>query len=319
MTEKGNRLQARPFLKWAGGKRQLLEQLQAHLPPELDQGGVTRYVEPFVGSGALFFSLVQAYNIQDCLLADVNPELILVYKTIQQGVTELIESLEELENRYLELNQDRRKEFYYLVREKYNQQRERIRYREFTPDWVPRAAYMIFLNRTGYNGLFRLNSKGEYNVPFGRYKNPRILDAGNLGEVARLLQDVCIRYGDFEEIEDFVDAQTLVYFDPPYRPLSKTAHFTSYATGGFEDREQLRLATFYRRLHLKGCKLMLSNSDPHNVDTEDDFFERAYQGFRIERLQARRNINRDAAKRGFISELLILNFNGHAISDNTLP
>jgi DNA adenine methylase len=168
---------------------------------------------------------------------------------------------------------------------------------------------MLFMNRTGYNGLFRVNSQGEFNVPFGRYKNPRLLDAGNLRRVAALLQDVIIQQGDFEEIEPFVDRKTLVYFDPPYRPLSPTAHFTSYSAQIFDDQQQLRLADFFRRLDAKGSKLMLSNSDPHNVDPEDDFFERAYRGFRIERLQARRNINRNAGKRGKISELLILNYN----------
>jgi DNA adenine methylase len=167
---------------------------------------------------------------------------------------------------------------------------------------------MLFLNRTGYNGLFRLNSKGEFNVPCGLYNNPRILDAENLRNVSRLLNQVSIQYGDFEEVGGFVDEKTLVYFDPPYRPLSDTAHFTAYSKDLFDDRQQLRLAEFYRRLDTKGGKLMLSNSDPRNVDEDDDFFEQAYNGYRIERLKAKRNINRDPEKRGPISELLILNY-----------
>jgi DNA adenine methylase len=299
---------AQPFLKWAGGKRQLLEQLESHFPPELESGALLRYVEPFVGSGAVFFNVFQSYPVKDCLIADVNPELILVYQTIQQEVERLIDQLVEIETSYLGLNHAQRRDFYYQIREKYNDQRISIDYSEFHSTWVKRSAYMLFLNHTGYNGLFRLNSKGEFNVPCGRYKNPRILDTENLRNVSRLLNQVSIQYGDFEEVAEFVDDKTLVYFDPPYRPLSPTAHFTAYSKDLFDDRQQLRLAEFYRRLDAKGGKLMLSNSDPHNVDVEDDFFERAYHGFRLERLQAKRNINRDPKKRGPISELLILNY-----------
>ena len=299
---------AHPFLKWAGGKRQLLEQLESYFPPELGSGVLSRYVEPFIGSGAVFFKLFQTYRLQECLIADINPELILVYRTIQRQVGGLIEQLEELEARYLEKDEDGRRDFYYQTREQYNKQRESIDFGEYDPAWISRAAYMLFLNRTGYNGLFRVNSKGEFNVPCGRYINPRILDAENLRNVSAVLNQVIIQYGDFEEVADFVDHKTLVYFDPPYRPLSETAHFTTYSKEVFDDRQQLRLADFYRRLDAQGARLMLSNSDPHNIDPQDDFFERAYRGFRIERLQAKRNINRDASKRGPISELLILNY-----------
>lgn len=299
---------ARPFLKWAGGKRQLLEQLKSHLPPEVDDGRITRYVEPFIGSGAVFFDLVQSYKLDDCLIADVNPELILVYQTIQRRVEELIDQLGDLEKDYLSLREADRRNFYYQIRDRYNIQRDLVDFRVLESTWVERSAYMLFLNRTGYNGLYRVNSKGEFNVPCGRYKNPRILDEVNLHNVSSILNRVSIRYGDFEEIADFVDHKTLVYFDPPYRPISETAHFTTYSKHAFDDNQQLRLADFYRRLDAKGAKLLLSNSDPHNIDPQDDFFERAYDGFRIERLQAKRNINRDPEKRGPISELLILNY-----------
>jgi DNA adenine methylase len=312
MSEKSDPLRAKPFLKWAGGKRQLLAQLEVHFPPQLHNGEISRYAEPFVGSGALFFEIFQNYPIQECLLADVNPELILVYKTIQQDVNGLINRLGGIEMHYLELDPDQRKDFYYQIRAGYNLQRESFQYQEIDSEWTLRAAYMLFLNRTGYNGLFRLNSKGEFNVPYGRYKNPRILDAENLHSVAALLHGVSIHYGDFGDTADFVNERTLVYFDPPYRPLSSTAHFTSYSKERFDDQQQLRLADFYRQLDAEGAKLMLSNSDPHNVDPQDDFFDRAYRGFRIERLKARRNINRDAGKRGQISELLVLNYNSES-------
>ncbi|MFN2212896.1 MAG: DNA adenine methylase [Anaerolineales bacterium] len=308
MATSSKHTQARPFLKWAGGKRQLLDQMQAYFPKELLNGEISRYAEPFLGSGALFFKIMQSYPIQECLLADINHELILVYKTIQQDVNSLIGSLGVIESQFSQLNQEQRREYYYQIREKYNQQRTSIQIMEFEPNWIQRAAYMIFLNRTGFNGLFRVNSSGEFNVPYGRYEHPRILDRENLHLVAALLQRVCLDYGDFEAIADFVNEQTLVYFDPPYRPLSPTAHFTSYSTGRFGDQQQLRLARFYRSLDGQGGRLMLSNSDPHNVDPSDNFFERAYRGFYIKRLKARRNINRDAEKRGQISELLILNY-----------
>ena len=308
MPVKSDQLQAKPFLKWAGGKRQLLAQLESHFPAQLFNGEISCYVEPFVGSGALFFKVFQTFPIRECFLADVNPELILVYKTLQEDVSGLVSELRSIEECYLNLDLEQRKEYYYQVREDYNRQRASIQFRDFEANWILRAAHMLFLNRTGYNGLFRLNSEGAFNVPFGRYANPRILDEENLYGVAELLQNVIIHYGDFEETAEMVNNHTLVYFDPPYRPLSTTAHFTSYSKERFDDAQQLRLADYYRFLDAKGAKLMLSNSDPHNVDPEDDFFEDIYRGFRIERLKARRNINRKADKRGQISEILILNY-----------
>jgi len=299
---------ARPFLKWAGGKSQLLGQLEGHFPPDLCNGEIRRYIEPFVGSGAVFFKVRQAYPIQEIILADVNIELILAYRTIQQDVESLVAALSDLQQRYLTLTEDERREFFYQVRQQYNQAREQVSVESCQSAWLSRTAQMLFLNRTCYNGLFRLNAAGAFNVPFGRYTNPRLLDADNLRTVSRLLQGVSINYGDFTAIESNVDAATFVYFDPPYRPISKTARFTSYSRTSFNDTEQLRLAHFYRRLDGLGAKLMLSNSDPHNLDPGDDFFEQAYAGYRIERVQAGRNINSQSQKRGPISELVILNY-----------
>ena len=191
------RIHAKPFLKWAGGKRQLLAQIETHFPEQLKTGEILRYVEPFVGSGALFFKVFQSFKIQDCLLADINPELILVYKSIQQDVEGVVGALRSMEQSYLALNSDQRSNFYYQVREDYNQQRQSIQFQEFESNWISRSARMLFLNRTGYNGLFRLNSKGAYNVPHGRYENPRILDVENLKRVSSLLHGVNIRYCDF--------------------------------------------------------------------------------------------------------------------------
>ena len=299
---------ARPFLKWAGGKGQLLTQLEGYFPPGLRNGEIRRYIEPFVGSGAVFFRVRQAYPIQETILADVNIELILAYKTVQQDVESLLAALGDLQQHYLTLTENERREFFYQVRQQYNQEREWVSVASFQNAWVGRTAQMLFLNRTCYNGLFRLNAAGAFNVPFGRYINPRLLDADNLRAASRLLQGVSITYGDFTAIESNVNAATFVYFDPPYRPISKTANFTAYSRTNFNDAEQLRLANFYRHLDGVGAKLMLSNSDPHNLDAGDDFFEQAYAGFRIERVQAGRNINSQSQKRGPVSELVILNY-----------
>jgi DNA adenine methylase len=242
------------------------------------------------------------------VLADISPELILAYKTIQSDVENLVVALSELQEGYIPLAERERRDFYYRIRQAYNLGRGQASLDEFQPSWVSRTAQMLFLNRTCYNGLFRLNASGEFNVPFGRYANPRLLDAENLRAVSRLLQGITITCGDFTAIERWVDPETFVYFDPPYRPISKTAHFTSYSRQHFDDAEQLRLAAFYRRLDGYGSRLMLSNSDPQNQDEGDDFFERAYAGYRIERVQAVRNINSQSLKRGPIAELVILNY-----------
>lgn len=299
---------ARPFLKWAGGKGQLLSQIDSHLPAEIRLGKIKRYVEPFTGSGALFFHIAQTYPIEEFILADLNSDLILTYQVVQKDVEALIGTLEGYARDYLALDESGRERFYYRIRDRFNRERFELDYGRYSQGWIRRAAEVIFLNKTGYNGLFRTNSKGEFNVPIGRYKSPRILDAQNLRAASRLLEKARFQFGDFESIEAWVDPQTLVYFDPPYRPISSTAHFRSYSMARFDDPQQLRLAEFYRRLDSRGVRLMLSNSDPQSIDPEDDFFEQAYAGFRILRVYARRNINSVSSRRGSVSELLILNY-----------
>ncbi|RUA16249.1 MAG: DNA adenine methylase [Clostridia bacterium] len=300
---------ARPFLKWAGGKSQLLAQLRALYPPDLKSGKLTTYVEPFVGGGAVFFDVAQTYPITRAYLFDANIELVLIYRVVQQQVEPLIRALARYADSYQKLDEEARKAFYYRVREHLNQQRTQIDFGHFSEDWIDRAAMHLFLNKTCYNGLFRLNSKGGFNVPPGRYKNPRILDADNLRHAARVLQIAEIRQVDFEQCTAVVDARTFVYFDPPYRPLSKTAHFTSYSKYGFDDDDQRRLARFFARLHRQsGAKLMLSNSDPTNEDPEDLFFDDLYRDFHRHRVSAQRHINSKTGKRGPIRELVVTNY-----------
>jgi DNA adenine methylase len=242
-------------------------------------------------------------------LVDVNVELILVYRVIQKEPRKLIEHLQELSEKYLSLSEKERKAFYYSIRERFNKARFQFDYSCYSDTWVVRAAQLMFMNRTCFNGLFRLNSKGKFNVPHGRYKNPKILDAKNILSVSKVLQKAEIQVGDFTKCEEWVTESSFVYFDPPYRPLSKTASFTSYSKYKFGDEEQIRLAQFFRNLDKKyGAYLMLSNSDPTNEDPDDDFFERMYGGFNIFRVPANRMINCNAKRRGQITELVITNY-----------
>jgi DNA adenine methylase len=308
---------AKPFLKWAGGKTQLVEEIIKYLPRELGNGLIRKYAEPFVGGGALFFHIAQTYDIDEFLIADVNEELVLAYQTIRKDVSSLIELLKEMELKYYRLSPDQQRDYYYSIRSQFNEKRTEINYHSFQESWIERTAQIIFLNRTCFNGLFRVNSKGEFNVPFGRYRNPLICAEENLRQVSELLQRTKIQLGDFTDCESFVSLNTFVYFDPPYRPISKTSSFTSYSRYDFDDAAQLRLASFYRLLNEKGAKLMLSNSDPKNEDPTDHFFEDAYRDFLIVRVRANRMINSDARKRGPINELLIMNYNNFYESSNS--
>lgn len=299
---------AKPFLKWAGGKSQLLAQIDDSLPKEMLNGSIKRYIEPFLGGGSVFFHIAQIYQVTDFFLSDVNAEIILTYKTIQGNVEELIELLSNIQNKYLSLDEEERKIYFYQTREQFNSQRQYIDFSTYNIEWVERAAQIIFLNRTCFNGLFRVNSKGEFNVPVGKYRKPTICDRDNLRTVSQLLQKAEIYQGDFTECEKFVNNQSLVYFDPPYRPISKTANFTSYSKHDFNDFEQYRLRDFFDFLSTKGAKLILSNSDPKNEDPKDDFFDLAYKGHKIKRIKANRNINSNASKRGCINEVLIMNY-----------
>ena len=287
----------------------MIQTLAGSFPPEMRNGETRKYVEPFIGGGALFFYVAQNYSsIESFFISDVNAELIIAYRTIQRDVESLISLLQELERKYYVMSNPAQKDFFYQIRNDFNHKLPGIDFREFQVNWVERTANIIFLNRTCFNGLFRVNSKGEFNVPFGDYKNPKICDPENLTAVSNLLQKAEIKCADFTASQDFVDTHTFVYFDPPYRPISKTASFTSYSKYDFGDEAQERLADYYRLLAEKGAKLMLSNSDPKNENSDDHFFEDLYKNFRIERVDATRMINCDGNKRGKIKELVIMNY-----------
>jgi DNA adenine methylase len=299
---------AKPFLKWAGGKGQLLPRFQNLYPLELIEKKIKTYVEPFLGSGAVFFDIVQKFDIETAYLYDINEELILTYTVLQQDVSKLIDFLHRYQKTYNTLDQAKRKEYFYEQRINYNLQRFNIHYSKYSESWIPRAAQLIFLNRTCFNGLYRVNSKGEFNTPMGDYDNPTICDEYNLLAVSKLLEKAVLRKGDFKQMKRDIQPNAFVYFDPPYRPISKTASFKSYSKHEFGDKEQAELGALYKHLHEKGMKLMLSNSDPKNIDPHDNFFDEMYKDFQILRIPARRMINSNASKRGEINEIIIRNY-----------
>lgn len=299
----------KPFLKWVGGKTQLLSDLESRLPSEIKETGVIeQYIEPFVGGGALFFYLKSKYRIKKAYLIDNNEDLILAYKVIKKNVENLIDVLKSLESRYLKKNEKDRAKYYYYIRNRYNQQKKRINYRRFSEVWLKHTCYLIFLNKTCFNGLFRQNTKGEFNVPHGRYKNPTICGDNNLKEVSKALRNTNIICGDFSLCKKYSTPETLIYFDPPYRPLNSTASFTAYTKNGFCDNEQLRLANLCKGLSEEGVYVLLSNSDPTNENKKDKFFDKIYHTFNIERVLANRMVNCNGDKRGQIKELLIANY-----------
>lgn len=303
------RYNAKPFLKWVGGKTQLLTDLEARLPQRIKATGtIDKYIEPFVGGGALFFYLKSKYIIKKSYLIDNNEDLVLAYKVVQKSSIVLINELKKLQKAYLKLDDNDRTKYYYQIREAYNKQKISITYQKFEKAWIKRAAYIIFLNKTCFNGLFRQNSSGEFNVPHGRYRNPTICDFKNINEASRALKNTKIICGDFSKCKKLATAETLVYFDPPYRPLNATSSFTAYTKNGFCDNEQTRLANLYKELSQKNVYMLLSNSDPTNENKKDRFFDNIYSDFRIDRVLANRMINCNGEKRGQIKELLIVNY-----------
>jgi DNA adenine methylase len=274
----------------------------------MKNGEIIHYVEPFVGGGAVFFYLGQRFSFDHSSIFDANEELILAYRVIKKSTKKLIHELESLESAYVSKTNEDRERLFYDVRDSFNKKKPGINFHTYDAEWVPRAAQSIFLNRTCFNGLFRMNRKGEFNVPFGRYKNPRILNKDNLNDVAALLKTTTIILGDFTRCKKFVDTTSFVYLDPPYRPLNDTSSFTSYAKDGFSDADQRRLAVFFKELDKKGAKIMLSNSDPRNEKSDDSFFDELYADYTIERVPAKRSINCNGTRRGEINELIITNY-----------
>lgn len=306
-TERGKIMidDVKPFVKWAGGKGSLINQLTKYYPQGLLNGEIDTYVEPFVGGGAVLINILKRYKIKNAYAFDINKDLINCYKVIQENVEELISQLQSMQEKYISYNAEERSKYYYAIRDEYNSDslNEQIS--------VKRASEFIFLNRTCFNGLYRVNKDGKFNVPSGKYKNPTICDEENLRNLSQLIKDVKFIYGDYTKSEGYINDKTFVYFDPPYRPLNISSGFTSYTKEDFDDNDQKELASYYGKLHQKNVNLMLSNSNPKNTNKEDNFFEEIYKGFNINEVFAKRMINANASGRGEISELLITNYNNN--------
>lgn len=297
--------QAKPFIKWVGGKGQLLQQLEKQLPPELHDVDFT-YIEPFVGGGAMLFFMLQKFpNIKSAVINDINRNLTDAYKAIKNEPEKLVYRLKDIERQYLTLaTESKRKEFYLEMRCCFNEKQLNT---------IDKSALLMFLNRTCFNGLYRENAKGFFNVPFGRYANPTICNEEVIYADSELLNkfDVQVLNGDFKETAKHIDefGPNFFYFDPPYRPLSSTYSFNSYVKEAFNDDSQRDLANFCRQLCRNGnTKWMLSNSDCSAKNSEDTFFEEIYGGFAIQRVYASRMVNANASKRGKLTELLICNY-----------
>ena len=291
---------AKPFLKWAGGKTQLIEEIKNNLPEIVFREPFT-YIEPFVGSGAVLFWLLNHFpNMKKAVINDINKELIDTYDTIANSPQQLISVLEDLQNKYYILeDEEAKKNFYYEKRNLFNIKSE---------EKLIQSALFIFLNRTCFNGLYRVNRKNEFNVPIGSYKRPLICDKENILTVSRALQKVEILCGDFKQTINYTESNTLFYFDPPYKPLSETSSFNAYAKDNFDDKEQIRLRDFCNKLNELNHYWILSNSDVRGKDKNNHFFDDLYANYEIKRVLAKRSINANPEKRGVLNELLITNY-----------
>ena len=290
---------AKPFVKWVGGKTQLLEEIGKKYPQKIE-----KYCEPFVGGGAVLFDILQKFQPKEVLINDINKELINTYFQIKKNCEDLVLQLSLMQTTYQSLGEEERKILFYEKRSRYNE----IKVNGNDTLNLEKAVLFIFLNKTCFNGLYRVNSKGLFNVPFNNAKNPLICDEENLWSCSNLLQNVSLQVGDYKTCEDFIDEKTFLYCDPPYRPLTETSAFTSYSENRFADKEQIELAQFLERIARKGAAILASNSDPRNIDVNDNFFDELYKHFEIKRVFAARAINSNSNKRGIISEILISNF-----------
>jgi len=268
-----------PFLKWAGGKRQLLSQIDLYIPKSFN-----KYIEPFVGGGALFFYLLP----KNAILNDINQDLINTYRVIKENVSELITSLKKHKNE---------EEYFYKIR---SVDRNLDEFKTWSD--VEKASRIIYLNRCCYNGLYRVNSKGYFNAPFGKYKNPKICNEENLKLVHKVLKDVKLMNTSFELCLNYAKKDDFIYFDPPYVPISESANFTSYTKSSFKKKDQIKLFNVFKELDQKGCKLLLSNS-------YNEFILKLYKNYQINIVYAKRAINSNPDKRGEIKEILIINNN----------
>ena len=304
-----NSLEAKPFLKWAGGKSKLLPEIESRLPQDIKEGKIKTYIEPFIGGGAVFFYMLSKYKFDNLIISDINKELILTYKVIKNNADELINLLENHDTKYNNLSSlEEKQEFYYYIRDEFNKGKNTINYDAIGKDEINHASFMIFLNKSCFNGLYRENKKGGFNVPFGKKEKVNSFERDNILLVSKALKNTIILNGDFEIVKKYIDKDTFIYMDPPYRPLKDKGSFKDYSKEEFNDDTQIRLNEFCKYINEAGAKFMESNSDPKNIDEEDEFFDELYNDFNIERVKAARSINSKGNGRGKISEIIIKNY-----------
>ena len=288
-------MKAKPFVKWVGGKTQLIDQLEAMLPADFDQWENVTYIEPFVGGGAMLFYMLQTHsNIKSAVINDINSNLTTCYRVVRDQPAELIASLKDIQREYYALPSEERKQFFMCMRAEFNTK---------ALDPIRNTTLFFFLNRTCFNGLYRVNKSGLFNVPFGRYETPIICDPNTIYADSKLLQNVEILTGDYQQTLSYAKGNTLFYFDPPYRPLNHTSSFNDYTKEVFNDLAQCRLKEFCDQVEQAEYHFMLSNSD-----CQDMFFDDLYTQYIIERVWASRSVNANASKRGKLTEILVHNY-----------
>ncbi|MFC6275859.1 DNA adenine methylase [Levilactobacillus tangyuanensis] len=290
-----------PIIKWAGGKKKLAPTIEQAASHQIDFSTIDTYVEPFAGGASMLLYLATKYRFKHQVILDINPELINLYRQVRDHLNDLMTGLTAIQATYNALpDLATQKENFYAVRSAFNQG---ILAGEASVD---QAVRFMFLNKTDFNGLYRVNAKGTFNVPFGQRKQVNLFEATNLTDFSRLLQNTEILLGDYRQTAQYAGPKTFFYFDPPYRPLSDSASFTSYAKSSFNDDAQVELAGFTQQLAAKEAHFALSNSDPHQSDPDDNFFDDLYADFTIQRIQAARMISARAKGRGNVSELLVI-------------
>lgn len=285
-------MSVKPFVKWVGGKRQILDEIISRIPEDID-----KYVEPFLGGGAVMLAVLEKRPDIKVIAGDINEKLINVYHRITSDCDELVKYLSELQKDYYVLDMDGKRQMFLDIRNEFNDEK----YNES----VESAAWFIFLNKTCFNGLYRENLKGKFNTPFGKAEKPLICDADNLRALSALLgqDNVRIQSGEYYRYGKLCDDKTFYYLDPPYRPITNTAAFTAYSKSGFNDNDQLELKIFCDNINESGGRFLQSNSYQ-----ADGFFDDLYRDYTIETIEAKRNINSDGTKRGKVKEILIRNY-----------
>lgn len=286
--------EVKPFLKWAGGKRQLLPIIRRYYPFD---DIITKYVEPFIGGGSVLFDVLGRYELEEVYINDINPELINSYIQLRDNIDEVVSLLAQYKKEFFSYEYKNRNPIYLGYRDKFNS------YIINQVNNADKAALMILLNKICFNGLYRVNRKGLFNVSMGFYEEPFIYDEHQLRKISSKLQNVRIYCGDYSQCKDFIDSHSFVYIDPPYRPRSQTSSFTQYTKECFNDIKQIELVSFIDEIHSKGVKFVSSNSD-----TEDQFFDTVYNQYHIMRVDATRMINCVGSKRGKVKEIMISNF-----------